>query len=145
MDPNFVWENRKFTVVELEDEIPFWVVRGDRKKVVSKKAHQALRVPVNTNSRLRKQGKRSQKKPAATILQAMERSGADRLRITLVDRSAIHHYFDEDKEPRGEVLPNALVFLSSRQIEQCQPGHAVQMAKGREVLLSRNFDRAESR
>ena len=44
-------------------------------------------------------------------MQAMEKSGADRLRITLVDRNVIHHYFDEDKEPRGEVLPNEIVFL----------------------------------
>ena len=56
MDPNFVWENRKFTVVETEDEIPFWVVRGDRKKVVSKKAHQALRSAINANRRLKKTG-----------------------------------------------------------------------------------------
>ena len=145
MGPDFVWENRKDTVVETEDEIPFWVVRGDRKKVVSKKAHQALRSAVNASRRLRKQKKRSQRKPAATILQAMERSGADRLRITLVDRNAIHHYFDGNKVPRGEVLPNQMIFWSARQIEQHQPGQAVQMAKGRRVLLRRKSDNAESR
>ena len=67
MDPNFVWENRKETVLETEDEIPFWVVRGDRKKVVSKKAHQALRVAINANRRLKNRGsarRGSQRQPS---------------------------------------------------------------------------------
>ncbi len=95
-------------VLEMEDEIPIWITIGSKKKLVSKRKWTKTRRALNQRKLARKEGKLKKCKPANQIIHGHS-AGQDKLRVTLLDRSVVHHYFDKSKEPRGEKIKNILV------------------------------------
>ena len=68
-----------------------------------------MREGINKRRRLKKEGRKAEGAPASSILHGQMKSGADRMRVTYVDRSVVLHWFDEEKVPEGRVIKNVLV------------------------------------
>ena len=122
------WEaNIEEIVLEFEDEIPFWIAVGRTKKIVTKELHDKMRkVQCEKKSRQRwkiksriqekqlrhvkKKLKRSSK-DETDIVQGSLTSGQERMRLTIVDRSIVEHYFKKDgRPPVGKRLKMIVVF-----------------------------------
>jgi len=111
-------------VLEFEDEIPFWIAVARTRKVVSKETYQKLRnVQCDKKHRQRRRQAEKQKvknlklkgskaKPGDTdIVKGALTSNAERMRLTIVDRSVVEHYFAKDgRRPVGRRLKMIVVF-----------------------------------
>ena len=110
--PEQVVEDAEQTVLEFEDEIPMWVQFRTKKKTVSYGKWKNMRFAKSAKSTLRKKrrdekrryrnrrtgqatgtGENAARVPKQDILQGAMVSGADRLRVTLVDRSIVRNWF----------------------------------------------------
>ena len=117
-------------VLEFEDEIPFWISIGRTKKVVTKEAYekmQAVRCAKKYRQRAREAARHKDKQLRRAknlklkgkavdsvgndVVKGQLNSGNERLRITLVDRSIVEHYFARDgRRPVGKRLKMQVVF-----------------------------------
>ena len=85
LSPGHILENAKDTVMEMEDEIPLWIQAKPKERVLSKEAWDKHRRSINSSRQLKRE---------------------DRARVTLVDRSILENYCNEQG---GKVVKNILV------------------------------------
>ena len=85
LSPGHILENAKDTVMEMEDEIPLWIQAKPKERVLSKEAWDKHRRAINSSRQLKRE---------------------DRARVTLVDRSILENYSNEQG---GNVVKNILV------------------------------------
>ena len=113
-------------VLEFEDEIPMWIQFRNSKRVVSRQKWLTLRTAADMKWKLRQLRRLAAKNVARNeekgkghvdcaqvaqqdILQGNQVSGADRVRVTLVDRHIVRGWFKDGAKPKGEVIKNVLV------------------------------------
>ena len=125
VDPAAFLRKAVDTVVEIEDEIPLWLAVGVERKIVSNKKwlqHRRARGRKKAVSKMKKVARAQAKAKGLAraaprrdtyiegdILKGAMTSGQDKLRVTLVDRNVVKHYFNIRREPEGQRLKQVLV------------------------------------